>query len=62
MERRWISPKECAEYLGLHLKSIYRLLDRGEIRAGKIGRSIRIDLNALNEKLMQGNDVEWKKM
>ena len=46
MERRWISVKECAEYLNLHEKSIYRLLGT-EIPYSKIGRSVRIDLKKL---------------
>ena len=51
MERRWISVRECSSYLGLHEKSIYRLVDRGQIPAARVGRSVRIDLRKLNEQM-----------
>ena len=51
MQRRWISPKECSLYLGLHVKSIYRLIDRGQLPAARVGRSVRIDLRKLNEQM-----------
>jgi len=51
MERRWISVRECAEYLGLHLKSIYNLIYQGCIPATKIGGSIRIDRKKLDQFL-----------
>ena len=50
-ERRWISPKECAGYLSLHLISVYRLIDKGLIPATRIGRSIRIDMKKLDAQL-----------
>jgi excisionase family DNA binding protein len=52
MEKRWISPRECAEYLSLHLKSIYRKIDCGEIPAARVGRSVRVDLRALEAKML----------
>ena len=51
MPKRWISPKECAEYLGLHKKSVYRLICKEKIPASKIGGSIRVDLRKLEEIL-----------
>lgn len=50
-QRRWISARECASYLSLHLISVYRLIDKGLIPATRIGRNVRIDLKALEEKL-----------
>lgn len=49
--RRWITVREAAEYLSLHHKSIYRLIDSGEIEAGRIGKNVRVDLPRLIEKL-----------
>jgi excisionase family DNA binding protein len=46
MERRWISPKECAKYLGIHEKTCYRLLGT-EIPASKIGGRRLVDLKDL---------------
>ncbi len=50
-QRRWISVRECSEYLGIHLKSCYRLINRGEVPSSVIGRSVRVDLAKLIEKL-----------
>jgi len=49
--RRWITPRETAEYLSLHPISVYRLMAKGIIPSVKIGRSVRIDLKALDEFL-----------
>jgi excisionase family DNA binding protein len=51
MNRRYISVQACAEYLSKHPVTIRRQIDRGEIPASKIGRSVRVDLKALNEML-----------
>ena len=51
MERRWISPKECASYLSIHLKTVYVQIARGEIPATKIGGSVRVDKKKLDERL-----------
>ena len=51
MERRWLTPAETAEYLSLHVKTIYAQAARGEIPASKIGGSIRIDKKRLDEQL-----------
>lgn len=52
--KRWISVKECAAYLSLHLKSVYVLIGRGEIPAARVGRSVRVDLKRLEEKMEIG--------
>lgn len=54
MERRWISVRIASEYLGIHEITCRRLIDRGEIRATKIGGSIRVDKKRLDEKLERG--------
>lgn len=51
MQKRWISVRECAGYLGLHVKSVYRLIDRGQLPAARVCRSVRIDLRKLNEQM-----------
>lgn len=43
---------EAAEYLGVVLRTLYRLIDRGEVPAYKVGRVIRVrqaDLDAFLE-------------
>jgi len=49
--RRWISVKAVAEYLDIHPVTCRRLIDRGEIPATKVGRSVRVDLKRLEEIL-----------
>ena len=56
--RRWISVREASEYISIHPKSCYRLIDRGEIPATKIGGSIRVDKKKLDEQLEHGLDIE----
>lgn len=57
MEKRWISVRECGLYLGLHLKSVYRLIDSGEVPASRIGRSIRVDFKEL-EKILETRELQ----
>jgi len=51
MNRRFITVRETADYLCLHPVTIRRLIDRGEIPATKIGRSVRIDKISLIKKM-----------
>ncbi|MHB8439035.1 MAG: helix-turn-helix domain-containing protein [Acidimicrobiales bacterium] len=39
---RWLSTKEAAEQLGVTLRSLYRFIDEGSLRAYKFGRVIRL--------------------
>jgi len=56
MERRWLTAKEAAEYLRLHLKTIYRLVSMGAIPYSKIsGYGIRIDKVEL-DRLLEENE------
>lgn len=38
----WVGTKEASERLGITLRTLYRLIDEGEIPAYKIGRVIRL--------------------
>jgi len=52
IERRWLTAKECAEYLGLHLKTIYRAAKEGKLPYSKAeGIGVRIDKLALDQFL-----------
>ena len=44
----WLSTAEAADRLGINTRTLYRLIDAGEIPAYKFGRVIRV----------QGKDVE----
>ena len=51
MSKRWISVRECAEYLGLHEQTISSLCNRGAIPSVKLAGSRRIDVRRLDELL-----------
>lgn len=51
MQRRWITPLECAGYLSLSVKTIYAQAAVGIIPSAKIGGSIRIDKMRLDAQL-----------
>ncbi len=36
----WMGVPEAAEYLGVVIRTVYRLIDTGDIRAYKVGRVI----------------------
>lgn len=40
--RRYFSPKEVADYFGVSRRTLYDVIARGELRAGKCGHSVRI--------------------
>jgi len=46
-----LTPREAAEYLSIHVRTIYRLAKNGEIPGRKIGGSWRFKKNALDEWL-----------
>ena len=39
---QWLSTKEASERLGLTLRTLYRLIDEGQLAAYKFGRVIRL--------------------
>lgn len=39
----FVTAHDVADRLGVSAMSIYRMIDRGELRAYRIGRSLRID-------------------
>lgn len=38
----WMSTGEVAEYLGVNTRTLYRMIDEGELPAYKFGRVIRL--------------------
>ncbi|MGA2363524.1 MAG: helix-turn-helix domain-containing protein [Candidatus Aminicenantales bacterium] len=49
--RRWISPSACAEFLGLSVSGVRKKINRSEIPAVHLGRTVRVDLRALETQL-----------
>jgi len=61
IERRWITARECALYLSVHLKTVYAQIARAEIPATKIGGSVRIDKKKLDDILESREKVPIEK-
>ena len=52
IERRWLKASEAGEYLGLHVKSIYRACKQKKIPCSKIpGVGLRVDKYLLDRLL-----------
>jgi len=51
MERRFLSPREVAEYVGLHPQTIYAMIARGEIPSARLGRKVLVDKRLLDAQL-----------
>lgn len=49
--REILTPREAAEYLSVHVRTIYRLVKQGEIPGRKIGGSWRFKKETLDEWL-----------
>lgn len=49
--RRWISPAECAQVTGLSVSGVRKLIARGQIKAVRLGRAVRVDLRQLEAGL-----------
>ncbi len=43
-----MTPKEAAEYLSVHVRTLYRLVKKGEIPGRKVGGSWRFKKDALD--------------
>ncbi len=46
-----LTPREAAEYLSIHVRTIYRLAKNGEIPGRKVGGSWRFRKDALDDWL-----------
>ena len=58
MDRRWLTAKEASEYLGLHLKTIYRLTTQRKIPFTKVpGIGIRVDIKELNALMERREEI-----
>ncbi len=55
--RRWISIEETSQLTSLSPVTIRRLVRQGRIRASRIGRSVRIDKDAL-VKQIEANRIQ----
>jgi len=47
-----MTPREAADYLSIHVRTIYRLVKKGEIPGRKVGGSWRFKKEALDEWIL----------
>jgi excisionase family DNA binding protein len=50
---RWMSTGEAARRLGVTVRTLYRLIDEGELPAYKFGRVIRLQENEVDDFISQ---------
>jgi excisionase family DNA binding protein len=55
--REWVSYPEAEQYCGLSHTTLWRYVSSGEIKAARIGRSVRIYLPSL-KRFMEGRATE----
>ncbi|MGB2764543.1 MAG: helix-turn-helix domain-containing protein [Candidatus Aminicenantaceae bacterium] len=64
--KRWMKPKEVAEYFSVHVKTIYRMISAHELPGVKIkGAGWRIDRKKLDNMLegeMEERERKWNKI
>jgi excisionase family DNA binding protein len=49
LEKEWITYREAQKFSGLGRTTLWKLLSSGEIKAARVGRSVRIHLPTLRE-------------
>jgi excisionase family DNA binding protein len=49
----FLSPKEVAERLGLHPNTVYRAIAKKQLRAHKIGKTLRVSPESLDTWLTE---------
>lgn len=54
---KWFTAKESAEYMGIHPETVYRFLQRKELRSVKTGRTYRVKSEWCDAFLMGEN--QW---
>lgn len=55
-QRVWMNTTQAAEYAGLDASSLWRARRRGELKAGGVGRAVRIHRDDLDCWLRAGGD------
>jgi excisionase family DNA binding protein len=50
-ERRWVTVAECARLLGISERAVRGRADRGRLVTKRMGRSVLVDMQALNDDL-----------
>ena len=56
VEKRLVSAKEVAEYLGVHKNYVYQLVAEGTLPAIKVGSRFRFSMEDIENHLRGGKD------
>lgn len=60
MTKRFITPREAGEYLGIKPKTIYSLAARGLLPYVRFGRQLRIDLTKLDDYIKTLEELHYE--
>ena len=58
MTSKWLSVKEIADSMGLHPRTVQRLLIRGELQGHKFGNQWRVPLRSFEAYLNKTSNVQ----
>ena len=58
IRREWLTYREAAELVGLSRTTLWEMVSRGEVRAAKAGKAVRIDRRSLEDYMRQHPFVE----
>jgi len=56
VQQEWVSYPEAERYSGLSHTTLWRYVSRGDLKAARIGRSVRIHLPSLREFMQRAAD------
>ena len=56
VQERWISYPEAESYSGLSHTTLWRHVSRGDLKAARVGRSVRIHLPSLREFMERASE------
>ena len=56
VQQEWISYPEAELYSGLSHTTLWRYVSRGELKAARVGRSVRIHLPSLREFMQRATE------
>jgi excisionase family DNA binding protein len=58
VEREWISYQEATALTGLSRGTIWKIIAAGQVRAAKVGKTVRINRQSLEQYLHEQNYAE----
>ena len=59
VEREWISYREATALTGLSRGTIWKVIAAGQVQAAKVGKSVRINRQSLEQYLEEQNYMEF---